>query len=157
MSVVSTQATEAPRDGGPKGRPSAAAAGFTLLELLVVLVILGMLAAFAVPQVMNYLGGARSDAAKIQISNLETALDLFRLGVGRYPTSDEGLDSLVTRPSGADRWTGPYVKKHESLIDPWGELYVYRAPGRHAAFDLFSLGADKTEGGEGEDRDLTNW
>ena len=103
------------------------------------------------------MGGARSDAAKIQVSNLETALDLFRLGVGRYPTSGEGLDALVTQPSGADRWNGPYVKKRESLMDPWGEPYGYRAPGRHGAFDLFSLGADKAEGGEGEDRDLTNW
>ena len=157
MSIGSLKATQAPRDGAPRGRPAAVAAGFTLLELLVVLVILGLLAAFAVPQVMNYLGGARSDAAKIQISNLSTALDLYRLDVGRYPTSDEGLTSLVTPPSGADRWNGPYVKKQESLIDPWGEQYGFRSPGRHGAYDLFSLGADKSEGGDGEDRDLTSW
>ncbi len=152
MSVVSLKATQA-----PAGRPAMAAAGFTLLELLVVLVILGLLAAFAVPQVMNYLGGARSDAANIQISNLSTALDLYRLDVGRYPSTGEGLASLVTRPTAADRWTGPYVKKQESLIDPWGEPYDYRSPGQHGAYDLFSLGADKAEGGEGEDRDLTSW
>ena len=160
MTVVSLKATQARRDGEPRHRPlsaAAATAGFTLLELLVVLVILGMLAAFAVPQVMNYLGGARSDAANIQVSNLSTALDLYRLDVGRYPQGGDGLASLVTRPSAAERWNGPYVKRAESLIDPWGEPYVYRAPGRHGAYDLFSLGADKAEGGDGEDRDLTSW
>ena len=130
MSVVSLEATRAPRDGAPFARSAAAASGFTLLELLVVLVILGLLSAFAVPQVMNYLGGARSDAAKIQVSNLSTALDLYRLGVGRYPSSGEGLDALVTRPSAADGWNGPSVKRRESLIDPGGEIYEYRAPGR---------------------------
>jgi general secretion pathway protein G len=157
MTVASLKATHAPGEGVPRPRPAAATAGFTLLELLVVLAILGLLAAFAVPQVMNYLGGARSDAAKIQVSNLSTALDLYRLDAGRYPSTDEGLDGLVTRPSGADRWNGPYVKRQESLIDPWGEPYLYRSPGQHGAYDLFSLGADKAEGGEGEDRDLTSW
>ncbi len=153
MSVVSHKARQAPRDGAPTSRQ----AGFTLLELLVVLVILGLISAFAVPQVMNYLGGARSDAAKIQVSNLSTALDLYRLDVGHYPSTSEGIGALVARPSAADRWNGPYVKKRESLIDPWGETYGYRSPGRHGAYDLFSLGADKAEGGEGEDRDRTSW
>ena len=156
MTTVSAKASRPPCDPRPRGRLSAAA-GFTLLELLVVLAILGMLAAFAVPQVMNYLDRARSDSAKIQVSNLSTALDLYRLDVGRYPTTSEGLISLVTRPTAVDRWTGPYVKREESLIDPWGEPYDYRSPGQHGAFDLFSLGADKAEGGEGEDRDLTSW
>ncbi len=156
MTVVSAKATRAPRDSRLRGRPSAAA-GFTLLELLVVLAILAMLAAFAVPQVMNYLDRARSDSAKIQVSNLSTALDLYRLDVGRYPSTSEGLTSLVTQPTAADRWHGPYVKKEESLIDPWGEPYDYRSPGQHGAYDLFSLGADKAEGGEGEDRDQTSW
>ena len=131
--------------------------GFTLLELLVVLVILGLLAAFAVPQVLNYLGGAKSDAAAIQIDNLGTALDLYRLDTGRYPSGDEGLRALVEKPGDAERWNGPYVKKRESLLDPWGEPYRYRFPGEHGAYDLYSLGADKTEGGDGEDRDLTSW
>ncbi len=156
MPAVSAKALPVSRDTNPRGRPSASA-GFTLLELLVVLAILGMLAAFAVPQVMNYLDRARSDSANIQVNNLSTALDLYRLDVGRYPSTGEGLASLVERPSGVDRWTGPYVKREESLIDPWGEPYDYRSPGQHGAFDLFSLGADKTEGGEGEDRDLTSW
>ena len=156
MTDVSARARRAPRDIHPRGQPSASA-GFTLLELLVVLAILGMIAAFAVPEVMKYLDRARSDSAKIQISNLSTALDLYRLDVGRYPSTNEGLASLVRRPTAAERWTGPYVKKEESLIDPWGERYDYRSPGQHGAFDLFSLGADKAEGGEGEDRDLTSW
>ena len=156
MTVVSANFPAAPHDSRAPGRPSAAA-GFTLLELLVVLAILAMLAAFAVPQVMNYLDRARSDSAKIQVSNISTALDLYRLDVGRYPSTGEGLASLVTRPTAGDRWNGPYVKKAESLIDPWGEPYGYRAPGQHGAYDLFSLGADKAEGGEGEDRDLTSW
>ena len=156
MTVASAKAPRVPRHTRPRGRPSVAA-GFTLLELLVVLAILGMLAAFAVPQVMNYLDRARSDSAKIQVSNLSTALDLYRLDVGRYPSTSEGLASLVTAPTAIDRWNGPYVKKEESLIDPWGEPYGYRSPGQHGAYDLFSLGADKAEGGEGEDRDQTSW
>lgn len=138
-------------------RPPHAAAGFTLLELLVVLTILGLLAAFAVPQVMKYLGGAKSDAANIQISNLSTALDLYRLDVGRYPAQGEGLEALVARSVGDEKWNGPYVKKRASLLDPWGERYGYRFPGQHGEYDLYSLGRDKTEGGEGEDRDLKSW
>jgi general secretion pathway protein G len=133
------------------------AAGFTLLELLVVLVILGLIAAFAVPQVMKYLGGAQSDAAKIQISNLSTAIDLYRLDVGRYPSQGEGLEALVARPGGIDRWNGPYVKKRQSLVDPWGKDYSYRIPGQHGDYDLFSLGADGVEGGDGDNQDLTSW
>ena len=156
MTAVSAKAPRVQRNIRERDRISTAA-GFTLLELLVVLAILAMLAAFAVPQVMNYLDRARSDSAKIQVSNISTALDLYRLDVGRYPSTSEGLASLVTRPAAGDRWNGPYVKKAESLIDPWGEPYDYRSPGQHGQFDLFSLGADKAEGGEGEDRDLTSW
>lgn len=133
------------------------APGFTLLELLVVLAILGLIAAFAVPRVMNYLGGAKTDAAKIQIENISTALDLYRLDVGRYPTADQGLEALVSRPADSDRWNGPYVKKLDRLLDPWRKTFVYRFPGEHAAFDLYSLGADGVEGGDGENRDLTSW
>ena len=151
--------THPPEQNHPdRRRPDARAErGFTLLELLVVLVILGLIASFAVPQVMNYLGGAKSDAAKIQIANLSTALDLYRLDVGRYPSADQGLDALVARPGAVERWNGPYVKRRESLLDPWGNSYGYRMPGQHGAFDLYSLGSDKAEGGEGEDRDLVSW
>ena len=134
-----------------------AESGFTLLELLVVLVILGLISAFAVPQVMNYLGGAKTDAAKIQISNLSTALDLYRLDVGRYPRTEDGLSFLVDRPSDQENWRGPYVKKRESLNDPWGNPYKYRSPGEHGKFDLYSLGADNQEGGSAEDQDVKNW
>lgn len=131
--------------------------GFTLLELLVVLLILGLLAAIAAPQALKYLGGAKSDAARLQIQSLATNLDLFKLDVGRYPTQEEGLKALVERPAVAARWNGPYIRKQDSLLDPWGVPYVYRNPGQHGEFDLFSLGGDKVEGGEGENRDVTSW
>jgi general secretion pathway protein G len=132
-------------------------AGFTLLELLVVLVILGLLAAIAAPRVMNYLGGAKTDAAQIQIQNLSTTLDLYRLDVGRYPSEDEGLEALLRPPSDAAGWNGPYVRQEEMLTDPWGRRYAYRYPGEHLDFDLYTLGADNAEGGEGENQDVTNW
>ena len=131
--------------------------GFTLLELLVVLVILGLLAAVAVPQVLNYLGGARTDAAGLQVQQLSATLDLYRLDAGRYPNQDEGLDALLVRPSDAKAWNGPYVKKEEMLVDPWGNRFIYRFPGEHGAYDLFSLGADGEEGGEDEDQDVVSW
>lgn len=132
-------------------------AGFTLIELLVVLVILGLLAGLAVPQVLQYLSKAKSSTAAIVVENLSSALDLYRLDVGRLPTQDEGLDALVERPDNASKWFGPYLKKRDMLIDPWGNAYRYRFPGQHGTYDLFSLGADNTEGGEGEDRDVVSW
>ena len=138
-------------------RISRAAAGFTLVELLVVLVILGLIAAFAAPQVIKYLGSAKTDAAAIQIERLSGVLDLYRLEVGRYPSTEEGLEALVERPIDAEAWNGPYLKKADALTDPWGRPYVYRQPGEHGEFDLFTLGADGSEGGEGEDQDLTSW
>jgi general secretion pathway protein G len=131
--------------------------GFTLVELLVVLVILGLIMAFAVPQVIKYVGGAKSDSAKIQVQRLGSVLDLYRLEVGHYPTQEEGLRALVEKPAGAENWNGPYLKKDDALTDPWGRPYVYEIPGQHGEYDLYSLGADGQEGGEGEDRDLTSW
>ena len=131
--------------------------GFTLIELLVVLVILGLLSAFVAPQVLNYLGRAKTDAASAQIQNIASVLDLYRLDTGRYPAEEEGLEALVEAPPDSTVWNGPYVKRRDSLIDPWGEMYIYRFPGEHGDFDLFTLGADKAEGGEGEDRDVTSW
>lgn len=142
------------------GRPlhcGARRAGFTLVELLVVLVILGLLAAVASPQAMRYLGGAKHDAAKLQLQGLSTAVDLYRLDVGRYPSREEGLAALVQKPSAQERWNGPYVRKAEQLQDPWGRAWRYRAPGEHGPYDLFSLGADDRAGGAGEDRDVTSW
>lgn len=131
--------------------------GFTLVELLVVLVILGLIMAFAVPQVIKYVGGAKSDSAKIQVQRLGSVLDLYRLEVGHYPTQEEGLRALVEKPAGAENWNGPYLKKDDALTDPWGRPYVYQIPGEHGDYDLYSLGADGQEGGEGENRDQTSW
>ena len=132
-------------------------AGFTLIELLVVLAILSLLAFVAVPQVLKYLGRAKTDAAQIQIQSLGGTLDLYRLDVGGYPSEDYGLDALIERPADAERWSGPYLRKREMLIDPWGRPYLYRQPGEHGEFDLYTLGADNAEGGEGENRDVTSW
>jgi len=131
--------------------------GFTLVELLVVLVILGLLVAIAAPRVMKYLGTARSDTAHIQIEKLSSVLDLYRLEVGHYPTDQEGLQALMEKPAQTDAWNGPYLKSKDSLIDPWGVPYAYRSPGQHGEFDLYTLGADGKEGGEGADKDITNW
>lgn len=132
-------------------------AGFTLLELLVVLVILGLVTAFAAPQVIKYMSGAKIDAAGIQIERLSGVLDLYRLEVGRYPDESEGLEALLEKPTDAERWNGPYIKKANSLLDPWGRPYLYRYPGENGEFDLYSLGADGGEGGDGEDKDVTSW
>ncbi len=146
---------EAMRTAGTRRRRDEA--GFTLLELLVVMIILTLLATIAAPQVLGYLGGARTDTARIQIGNLGTALDLYKLDAGRYPTTGEGLRALIERPAEGERWRGPYVKKKDSLIDPWGTPYVYVAPGRHGVYDLSSLGADRAAGGADEDQDITSW
>src|SRR5215475_3435364 len=137
--------------------PRSTSAGFTLLELLVVLVILGLLAAIATPQVMKYLSRARTQSAALQIHNLASALDLYRLDIGRYPSQEEGLNSLVQAPPSVTTWNGPYVKKPEMLIDPWGHPYIYRIPGEHGDYDLSSNGADNAAGGQGENQDVTSW
>lgn len=131
--------------------------GYTLVELLVVLAILGLLVALAAPRVIKYLGGAKTDTARIQIEKLGGVLDLYRLEIGRYPTEQEGLEALVERPPQVDAWNGPYLKNRQSLIDPWGTPYAYRSPGEHGEYDLYTLGADGKDGGDGEDQDLTNW
>ena len=131
--------------------------GFTLVELLVVLVILGLLVAIAAPRVMKYLGTAKSDTAHIQIEKLAGVLDLYRLEVGHYPTDQEGLKALMEKPAQTESWNGPYLKSKDSLIDPWSVPYAYHSPGQHGEFDLYTLGADGKEGGEGADKDITNW
>jgi general secretion pathway protein G len=131
--------------------------GYTLVELLVVLAILGLLVALAAPRVIKYLGSAKTDTARIQIEKLGGVLDLYRLEIGRYPTEQEGLESLIERPPQLDAWNGPYLKNRESLTDPWGRPYGYRSPGEHGEYDLYTMGSDGKEGGDGEDQDVTSW
>jgi general secretion pathway protein G len=131
-------------------------AGFTLLEMLVVLAIMGLLAAIIAPQVLKYLGSSRTQTAKVQIQNIDAALQLFRLDVGRFPTQEEGLSAMVSAPPTAAGWNGPYLQKPSALIDPWGSPYLYKTPGRHAEVDVYTLGSDKAEGGTGEAADVSN-
>jgi len=132
-------------------------AGFTLVELLVVMVIMVLLASLVAPRVMGYLGSSRTKTAKVQIESLSTSLELFKLDTGRYPNEREGLEALVSEPSDARNWNGPYLKKDRVPADPWGNPYHYRLPGRRGAFDIYSLGADNREGGDGEDQDVGSW
>lgn len=131
--------------------------GFTLIELLVVLVILGLLAGLAGPRVLRYLNDAKTDTARLQIEELGAGLDLYYLDHGRYPTTEEGLAALVEPPGGTSGWNGPYLKKPVLPEDPWGQAYAYRSPGRHAEYDLFTLGADRSEGGTGDAVDVVSW
>ena len=131
-------------------------AGFTLIELIVVVVIIGLLAGLVVPQFIKQEEKATSKATKAQIELFGTALDTFRLDVGRYPTSQEGLAALTQKPASADRWDGPYLKK-EVPPDPWGKPYIYKSPGDHGPYDIISYGADGAPGGEDNNRDVTSW
>lgn len=133
--------------------------GFTLIELLVVLLILGLIAGLAGPQVMNYLGESKAKAAKLQIEEFGSSLDLYKLDMGRYPDGQEGLQALVQAPvgQGAERWRGPYLRKKGVPKDPWGTDYQYAAPGRHGHYDIVSFGADGREGGEGDNKDVVSW
>ena len=130
--------------------------GFTLIEMLIVMVILGLLAALVGPRMFGKVGKSRQNAAKVQIALFETALDTYRLDTSKYPTTDQGLQALRVKPSGVERWDGPYLPKDVPL-DPWGHPYQYRSPGEHGDYDIVSLGADGNPGGEGEDEDVVNW
>jgi general secretion pathway protein G len=132
-------------------------AGFTLLELLVVLVILGLLASLVGPQVLKQLGSSKTKAAALQIEEYSAALDLYRLEVGRYPSAGDGLEALISKPSDVKNWNGPYLTKRVIREDPWGNSYHYVFPGEHGDFDLYSLGADGQEGGDGENSDVGSW
>ena len=131
--------------------------GFTLLELLVVLVILGLLAGVIGPQVMKHVGTSKSKTATVQIEELGAAVEMYRLEVGSYPTTAQGLAVLVQRPAGVEQWNGPYLRKPVVPKDPWGRDYRYRHPGEHGNFDIYSLGADNADGGESESADVVNW
>ncbi|MBU0656606.1 MAG: type II secretion system major pseudopilin GspG [Gammaproteobacteria bacterium] len=132
--------------------------GFSLIELMIVLVILGLIAGIVGPQAMKYLGKGKTQSAKVQIENISAALDMYRLEVGSYPTSSDGLKALVSQPSSARGWNGPYLKKGDVPKDPWNNDYQYKRPGGNGQpYDLSSFGADGTAGGEGEDADITLW
>lgn len=130
---------------------------FTLLELLVVLAIIAMLAGIVGPQVIKHLDESKNKAAKIQIEELMAALDLYKLDLGNYPTTKQGLHALIKSPAEVKDWSGPYLRKETVPVDPWQRDYIYLYPGKHGKFDLYSLGADGIEGGENEDRDIVGW
>jgi general secretion pathway protein G len=132
-------------------------AGYTLLELLVVLGIIAALTALVAPQVIRYLGEAKGDAAKVQLQNLQSAIELYYLDTGSYPTSDQGLSVLVSASTDVAGWKGPYLKRKEGLADPWGRPFIYKFPGEHGTFDLSSLGRDAVLGGTDEDADVVSW
>jgi general secretion pathway protein G len=143
-----------------RGRYSARASqgGFTLVEILVVITIIGLIMGLVGPRVLNYLTESKAKAAKIQIESFSSALDLYFLDTGRYPSSTEGLGALVKRPSATvAAWNGPYLKGSLVPDDPWGHPYVYRAPGQHGVYDIVSYGADGQEGGSGAASDITSW
>ena len=131
------------------------ATGFTLLELLVVVVILGLLAGYVAPRYFSQIGKSEVQVAKTQIDSFEKALDLYRIDVSSYPSTEQGLQALVEKPTGATNWSGPYLKKTVPL-DPWGHPYVYRAPGEKREYDIVSYGRDGKPGGNGQDADLGN-
>jgi general secretion pathway protein G len=146
--------------GTPRARRRSARegeGGFTLVEMLVVITIIALIMALVGPRVLNYLTESKVKTAKIQIESFATALDLFYLDVGRYPTSSEGLSALVQGSSTAGSWNGPYLKGGNVPNDPWGKPYVYRSPGEHGPYDLVSHGADGQEGGTGTAADITSW
>jgi len=131
-------------------------AGFTLIELLVVVVIIGLLAGLVAPRYFGQVGKSNVNIARAQIDSLGKALDAYRLDVGNYPTTEQGLAALITKPDGVDRWQGPYLQKQVPM-DPWSRPYRYKAPGDHGDYDLSSYGADGQPGGTGENVDVNSW
>jgi general secretion pathway protein G len=131
--------------------------GFTLVEMLVVITLIGLVMGLVGPRVLNYLTESKVKTAKIQIESFESGLDLFFLDMGRYPTASEGLDALARRPGSNVVWNGPYLKGNMVPTDPWGTPYLYRSPGQHGAYEIVSYGADKREGGASAEADITSW
>jgi general secretion pathway protein G len=130
--------------------------GFTLLELLVVMVILGLLAGYVAPKYFAQVGKSETKAARAQIEALEKSFDMFRLDTGHYPSTEQGLQALVAKPPNEPKWNGPYLKKAIPM-DPWGRAYIYKFPGEHGDYDVFSYGKDGRPGGEADNADVTSW
>ncbi|MCP3401797.1 type II secretion system major pseudopilin GspG [Bradyrhizobium sp. CCGB20] len=147
---------KAPRSALRRRRRRCGQEGFTLVEMLVVITIIGMIMALVGPRVLNYLSESRVKAARIQIQSFSSALDLFYLDAGRFPTSSEGLSALVRPVSGAGSWNGPYLKGSTVPNDPWGNPYVYKQPADRAPYEIRSLGSDGQEGGTGTSADLSS-
>jgi general secretion pathway protein G len=132
-------------------------AGFTLVEILVVITIIGLIMALVGPRVLNYLAESKVKAARIQVESFASSLDLFYLDAGRYPSSSEGLAALAQRPGGIDSWNGPYLRTGLVPNDPWGRPYIYRSPGEHGPYDIISYGSDGQQGGTGTAADIESW
>ncbi|MGE5094499.1 MAG: type II secretion system major pseudopilin GspG [Betaproteobacteria bacterium] len=130
--------------------------GFTLLELMVVMVIIGLLASYVAPRYFSQVGKSEAKVARAQIDAFEKALDQYRADTSRYPSTEQGLAALVTKPGGEARWDGPYLKRAVPM-DPWGRPYQYKSPGEHGDFDIFTLGRDGAPGGTGDAADIGNW
>ncbi len=145
-----------PKGGEMKIRNKPGERGFTLVEIMIVVIIIGLMAAWVAPKLFGKLSTAKLGAAKHQIELFGTALDAFRLDTGRYPTTEEGLKALREKPSGVENWSGPYLPK-EIPLDPWKRPYIYKSPGDHGDYDLISYGLDGVEGGEGENQDVVSW
>ena len=139
-----------------KALRESAESGFTLVEILVVITIIGLIMGLVGPRVLGYLGESKVKAAQIQIESFASALDLLYLDAGRYPSTPEGLTALVRRPGATTSWNGPYLKNGQVPNDPWGHAYIYRAPGERGAYDIISLGSDGQEGGTGTAADIRN-
>jgi general secretion pathway protein G len=140
----------------PRHAVSTASSGFSLVEMLVVLTIIALILGLVGPRVLGYLGDSRVKTAKLQIESLGSALDLYYLDVGRYPSTSEGLNALVQRPTGIEIWNGPYVKGGRVPLDPWGNAYLYRSPLETAPYEIVSHGSDGQEGGSGLAADISN-
>lgn len=156
MEVVETMEMRQTASGGGEPRARRNQRGFTLLELLVVMVIIGLLAGYVGPKYFSQIGKSEVKAARAQLDALGKALDQFRLDTGHYPSTEQGLATLVERPANEAKWAGPYLTKAVPL-DPWGHPYVFIAPGEHGEYDLLSYGKDGRPGGEGEAAEITNW
>ena len=145
------------RQQRPRRRARGGEAGFTLVEILVVITIIGLIMALVGPRVLNYLGESKVKAARIQVESFASSLDLFYLDAGRYPTTSEGLVALAQRPGAVNTWNGPYLRTGAVPNDPWGHPYIYRSPGEHGPYDIISYGSDGQQGGTGTAADIESW